>query len=127
MRSPPQPRYRRASRPGPIRVRIGVHTGTPLVTEEGYFGDDVHFVARLAAAGHGGQVLVSAATAALAASNTLVDLGEHGLKDIDGPVAILQLGEGAFPPLKTISNTNLPRPRARSSAGSASSRGSSAG
>ncbi|HET9674881.1 MAG TPA: tetratricopeptide repeat protein [Gaiellaceae bacterium] len=95
---------------GPIRVRIGVHTGTPLVTDEGYFGDDVHFVARLAAAGHGGQILVSTATAALVGSDSLVALGEHGLKDIDGAVAIFQLGDGAFPPLKTISNTNLPRP-----------------
>ncbi len=91
-------------------MRIGVHTGTPLVTEEGYFGDDVHFVARLAAAGHGGQILVSTATAALVGPDSLVELGEHGLKDIDGPVAIFQLGAGAFPPLKTISNTNLPRP-----------------
>ena len=95
---------------GPIRVRIGVHTGTPLVTDEGYFGDDVHFVARLAAAGHGGQILVSTATAALVGSDSLVELGEHVLKDIDGPVAIFQLGAGSFPPLKTISNTNLPRP-----------------
>ena len=95
---------------GPIRVRSGVHTGAPLLTEEGYFGDDVHFVARLAAAGHGGQVLVSSATAALAGADSLVALGEHGLKDIDGPVAIFQLNAGTFPPLKTISNTNLPRP-----------------
>ena len=52
--------------PGPIRVRIGLHTGTALVTDEGYVGDDVHFAARIAAAGHGGQILVSDATAALA-------------------------------------------------------------
>jgi class 3 adenylate cyclase len=44
---------------GPIRVRVGVHTGTPLLTEEGYVGGDVHRAARIAAAGHGGQVLVS--------------------------------------------------------------------
>ena len=50
---------------GPIRVRAGLHTGTPLLAEEGYVGDDVHRAARIAAAGHGGQVLVSAATASL--------------------------------------------------------------
>ncbi len=42
---------------GPIQVRVGLHTGTPLVTEEGYVGDDVHFAARVAASGHGGQVV----------------------------------------------------------------------
>ncbi len=48
---------------GPIRVRMGVHTGTPRVTDEGYVGPDVHRAARIAAAGHGGQILVSASTA----------------------------------------------------------------
>jgi predicted ATPase len=94
---------------GPIQVRIGLHTGTPLLTEEGYIGDDVHFGARVAASSHGGQVVLSSATAALV-ELPLTDLGEHRLKDIEGPVAIFQLGEGSFPPLKTISNTNLPRP-----------------
>src|SRR5207245_9956548 len=50
---------------GPIRVRMGLHTGTPHLTEEGYVGVDVHRAARIAACGHGGQVLVSASTAAL--------------------------------------------------------------
>jgi predicted ATPase len=94
---------------GPIRVRVGLHTGTPLLTEESYVGDDVHFAARVAASGHGGQVVCSAATAELV-ELPLTDLGEHRLKDIAQPVAIFQLGVGAFPPLKTISNTNLPRP-----------------
>ena len=44
---------------GPIRVRIGLHTGTPLLTEEGYVGDDVHLAARVGASGHGGQVVFS--------------------------------------------------------------------
>ncbi len=44
---------------GPIQVRAGLHTGTALVTEEGYVGEDVHRAARIAAAGHGGQVLIS--------------------------------------------------------------------
>ena len=46
----------------PLRVRMGVHTGEPVVTDEGYVGLDVHRAARIAAAGHGGQVLVSQAT-----------------------------------------------------------------
>jgi predicted ATPase len=94
---------------GPIQVRVGLHTGEPLVTEEGYVGDDVHFAARVAAAGHGGQVICSAATAELVAS-PLTDLGEHRLKDIAEAVSIFQLGSSTFPPLKTISNSNLPRP-----------------
>src|SRR5262245_49624757 len=44
---------------GPIRVRMGLHTGEPVVTDEGYVGMDVHRAARVAAAGHGGQILVS--------------------------------------------------------------------
>jgi predicted ATPase/predicted negative regulator of RcsB-dependent stress response len=95
---------------GPIQVRIGVHTGTPLVTEEGYVGDDVHLAARVGASGHGGQVIFSQATRELADGLPLTDLGEHRLKDIPEAVSIFQLGSERFPPLKTISNTNLPRP-----------------
>ena len=94
---------------GPIRVRMGVHTGRPHVGREGYVGEDVHLAARIAAAGHGGQVLVSQATRALV-DGGLADLGEHRVKDFSEPVWIFQLGEERFPPLKTISNTNLPRP-----------------
>src|ERR687892_976781 len=65
---------------GPISVRVGLHTGTPLLTAEGYVGGDVHRAARIAACGHGGQVLVSHSTAALIEpSNSLLqalsDLG----------------------------------------------------
>jgi predicted ATPase len=101
--------FTRALAPGPIRVRVGLHTGTPLLTDEGYVGDDIHFGARIAASAHGGQVVVSRATRELA-GDSLVELGEHRLKDIAEPVAIYQLGDGRFPPLKTISNTNLPTP-----------------
>jgi predicted ATPase/class 3 adenylate cyclase len=93
----------------PIRVRMGVHTGTPHLTEEGYVGHDVHRGARIAASGHGGQVLLSRETCELAEVE-VTDLGEHRLKDLEGPVSIFQLGSERFPPLKTISNTNLPRP-----------------
>jgi len=97
---------------GPIRVRIGAHTGTPLRTHGGYVGEDVHLAARVAASAHGGQVVLSRATGELLdeGSFTLIDLGEHRLKDIKDAVAIFQLGDGHFPPLKTIANTNLPRP-----------------
>ncbi len=95
---------------GPISLRIGLHTGTPLLTDEGYVGDDVHFAARVAASGHGGQVLLSKSARELVAGLSVTDLGEHRLKDIEGAVAIYQLGDKTFPPLKTISNTNLPRP-----------------
>jgi predicted ATPase/class 3 adenylate cyclase len=95
---------------GPIRVRIGLHTGTPLLTDEGYVGPDVHRAARIAAAGHGGQVLVSGATAALLQPSTLRDLGLHRLKDLNSPERIFQAGDGEHPPLKTIANTNLPHP-----------------
>jgi len=95
---------------GPIRVRMGIHTGTPYLTAEGYVGGDVHRAARIAAAGHGGQVLVSASTAALAASDGLRDLGQHRLKDLTGPERIFQIGADEHPPLQSLSNTNLPVP-----------------
>jgi predicted ATPase/class 3 adenylate cyclase len=96
--------------PGPIRVRIGIHTGTPHVAEEGYVGVDVHRAARIAAAGHGGQVLVSAATAALVDADELRDLGEHRLKDLSAPERIYQLGDREFTALKSLYRTNLPVP-----------------
>jgi predicted ATPase/class 3 adenylate cyclase len=96
---------------GRIRVRMGLHTGQPHLTSEGYVGHVVHLAARICAAGHGGQVLVSKASAeALREGQELTDLGEHRLKDFAQPVWIYQLGSRSFPPLKTISNTNLPRP-----------------
>jgi predicted ATPase/class 3 adenylate cyclase len=94
---------------GPIRIRMGLHTGEPHLTAEGYVGQDVHLGARIAAAGHGGQILLSATTQAYL-DGGVTKLGEHRLKDFAEPVAIFQLGDERFPPLKTISNTNLPRP-----------------
>jgi predicted ATPase len=94
---------------GPIQVRVGVHTGTPLLTEEGYVGADVNRAARIAAAGHGGQVLVSSSTSSLV-DLQLIDLGEHRLKDLSAPERISQLGDRDFPPLKTLYRTNLPVP-----------------
>jgi predicted ATPase len=93
---------------GPLSVRMGVHTGEPVVTDEGYVGIDVHRAARIAAAGHGGQILVSQSTRDLAGSDGLRDLGEHRLKDMSAPERIYQLGDGDFPPLKSLNNSNLP-------------------
>src|SRR3954464_12389750 len=98
-----------ALRDRPIRVRMGVHTGEPLVTDEGYVGIDVHRAARIAAAGHGGQVLLSQATRELVDANGLVHLGEHRLKDLAVPERIYQLGAGSFPPLKSLHRNNLPQ------------------
>ena len=95
---------------GPIRVRMGIHTGTPLVTSEGYVGADVHRAARIAAVGHGGQVLVSASTTCLIGNEGLRDLGDHRLKDLSAPERIFQLGDADFPPLKSLHQTNLPVP-----------------
>jgi predicted ATPase/class 3 adenylate cyclase len=93
---------------GPIRVRIGLHTGEPTVTEEGYVGIDVHRAARIAAAGHGGQILLSQATRDLVRADRLRDLGVHRLKDLAAPERLYQLGEDEFPPLQTVDQTNLP-------------------
>src|SRR3954449_5337247 len=102
---------RRALEGGPIRVRIGIHTGTPTVTDEGYVGIDVHKAARIAAAAHGGQIVVSDETRArLADELPLYDLGEHRVKDFEQAIPLFQVGDETFPPLKTISNTNLPHP-----------------
>jgi class 3 adenylate cyclase len=94
---------------GPITVRIGLHTGEPRVTGEGYVGREVHRAARIAACAHGGQVVLSKETRELVAAE-VTDLGEHRVKDFAEPVWLFQVGDERFPPLKTISNTNLPRP-----------------
>src|ERR1051325_10754203 len=85
-----------------IPVRMGLHTGTPLLTSEGYVGHDVHKAARIASAGHGRQILVSAASAALVEADGLRDLGEHRLKDLSASERIYQLGDGDFPPPEKI-------------------------
>ena len=106
----------RALAAGPIRVRMGLHTGEPTVTDEGYVGLDVHKGARVAAVGHGGQVLLSQTTRALV-DHEVRDLGVHRLKDLSAPERIYQLEisglPGDFPLLKTIEAgmKNLPAPR----------------
>ena len=84
-----------------VRVRIGIHTGDPLRVEGSYVGLDVHRAARICAAGHGGQVLLSETTrAALRAPAALRDLGAHQLRGLDQPERLYQLGAGEFPALR---------------------------
>src|SRR6266511_5785945 len=85
---------------GPIRVRMGLHTGTPLVAEENYVGYDVHRAARIAAVAHGGQVVVSASTAALTGRDGRRGLGGHRVTLAAFPGRLYQRGEGDFPPLQ---------------------------
>ena len=92
---------------GPIRVRIGIHTGEPLIVAGSYVGLDIHKAARICAAAHGGQVLVSQATRDLAGAE-LRDLGEFRLKDLTAPERLYQLGADEFPPLRTLRAANLP-------------------
>jgi len=82
----------------PVRVRIGIHTGEAMLAEDdGYAGVAVHRAARICAVARGGQVLVSQATHAVIADQeeelgfTLVDAGEHRMKDLDWPVRLYQL------------------------------------
>ncbi len=95
---------------GPVRVRMGLHTGEPTRTDEGYVGMDVHRAARICAAGHGGQVVVSGSTRELVEDSELHDLGEHRLKDLSEPQRLYQIGDAEFPPLRTLHQTNLPVP-----------------
>ena len=93
-----------------VRVRMGIHTGEPAVGDEGYLGLDVVRAARLSAAGHGGQVLLSETTRALVDPDDLdgvglIDLGEHRLKDMRRRERIYQLViaglQTDFRPLRT--------------------------
>jgi predicted ATPase len=93
---------------GPVRVRMGLHTGEPLLTGEGYVGFDVHKAARICSAGHGGQILVSERTRLAVADLELRPLGLHRLKDLTAPEPLYQVGEAQFPPLKSLNQSNLP-------------------
>ena len=88
----------------PVRVRTGLHTGTPTLGEDGYVGVDVHRASRICDAGHGGQILVSDATrSALAGGHELRELGVFTLPDLPEPERIFQLEDGrahTFPPLR---------------------------
>ncbi len=103
-----------------VRVRMGLHTGEPVSGEVGFVGLDVHRAARICAAGHGGQIVVSRTTRdlgldGLPAELQLLDLGEHALKDLTSPERLFQVVAPGlrrdFPPLRTIAARphNLPR------------------
>jgi predicted ATPase/class 3 adenylate cyclase len=94
-------------------VRMGIHTGDIELAGSEYVGIDINRAARIAAAAHGGQVLLSAATEALVAAElpdgvTTLDLGDHRLKDLDLPERIYQLViaglRAEFPPIRSISS-----------------------
>jgi predicted ATPase/class 3 adenylate cyclase len=93
---------------GTIRVRIGIHTGEPTLTSEGYVGIDVHRAARICAAAHGGQVVLSQVTCKELDVDGVRDLGMHRLKDLGAPEKLFQLGADDFPPLRSLNATNLP-------------------
>jgi predicted ATPase/class 3 adenylate cyclase len=104
---------------GQVRVRMGIHTGDGRLDADGeYVGTDVHRAARVAAAGHGGQVLISEATSTLVADQLptgveLRALGEHRLKDLR-PERLFQLVAAGlrtdFPPIRSLDlqPNNLP-------------------
>src|SRR5829696_8260169 len=105
--------------PGPIRVRMAVHVGAAEERDADYFGPAVNRVARLLAAGHGGQVLLSLPAAELVHDSLsedirLLDMGGHRLKDLDRAERIFQVAEPGleteFPPLSTLEHrpNNLP-------------------
>jgi predicted ATPase/class 3 adenylate cyclase len=105
---------------GPVRVRIGLHTGEgTLRGPDAYVGIDLHRAARIGGCGHGGQTLLSSEAADLAdrvlpPGSHLVDLGRHELKDLAYPEHLYQLSvdglPGEFPPLRTsiVATDNLP-------------------
>ena len=99
-----------------IRVRMGLHSGTCEERDGDYFGPEVNRTARLEAAAHGGQIVLSATTAELfstvpATGITLVNLGEHRLKDLTRPERVSQVAASGlatdFPPLRSLSNPAL--------------------
>jgi predicted ATPase/class 3 adenylate cyclase len=100
-----------------VRLRIGIHTGEPELASEGYVGTDVHIAARICAAAHGGQVVVSQAVRHLVGEEPLAGvsfrpLGRHRFKDIPHPEPIFQLVAAglaeSFPPLQTLGGATLP-------------------
>ena len=103
----------------PIRVRMGLHTGTPVLSDEGYVGVDVHRAARVAALAHGGQIVASPATVALLDGEAIRDLGLHRLKDFDAGLVSTRLASATSRPCErrqrrpSDPDDALPRPGAR--------------
>ncbi|HSS67274.1 MAG TPA: adenylate/guanylate cyclase domain-containing protein [Nocardioidaceae bacterium] len=101
-----------------VRVRMGLHTGEPIPHDGAYVGIDVHRAARISAAAHGGQIVVSSSTASLVsgslpAGTRLRDLGDHRLKDLESLEHVYQLDvdglPNSFPPLRSLgASSTLP-------------------
>jgi len=102
-----------------VRVRMGLHTGEPILTAGGYVGMDVHRASRICSAGHGGQILLSQTTRDLVENDlppgvSLRDVGEHRLKDLQKHERLFQVIipdlPSDFPPLKSLDTlpNNLP-------------------
>ncbi len=94
-----------------LKVRIGLHTGEGVVHDGGYIGLDVHRAARIGAAAHGGQTVLSATTCdLLSASVSVHALGEYWLKDLPEPERLFQLGSEHHPPIRSLRRASLPEP-----------------
>jgi len=99
-----------------IHMRIGIHTGEPEVSDEGYVGLDVHVAARICSAAHGGQIVVSRLTRDFVGDDapeiSFRPLGSHRLRDVTSPLPLFQLVapgiEESFPPLQTLAGATLP-------------------
>jgi predicted ATPase/class 3 adenylate cyclase len=93
-----------------VAVRMGIHTGTTDERDGDYFGPTMNRAARLMAAGHGGQILLSAVTAQLLDAADLTDLGEQRLKDLANPERVYQVGHQTFPALRTTGSATVQLP-----------------
>ena len=101
---------------GPLLVRTGLHTGEAEQRDGDYFGTAVNRAARVMTIAHGGQILCSRVTAELAGEAFPVrSLGEHRLRDLGAAEELFQVGDGVFPPLRSVDivPTNLPLARDR--------------
>jgi predicted ATPase/class 3 adenylate cyclase len=97
-----------------LRVRMGLHVGEAVERNGDYFGPSVNLCARIMSAAHGGQIVCTGAVAETLRGRSVVDLGEHLLRDLEVPVRIWQLtADGlapTFPPLRSVDHlrSNLP-------------------
>ncbi|MGQ0551200.1 MAG: tetratricopeptide repeat protein [Armatimonadota bacterium] len=103
-----------------VRVRMGLHTGEPALSDGGYVGLDVHRAARICSAGHGGQILLSRTTRDLVEHDlpddaALRDLGRHRLKDLAHSEHLYQVVHPGlpsdFPPLRSVATRSIGLPR----------------
>ena len=97
---------------------MGIHLGEADERGGDYFGSAVNIAARVAAAGHGGQILVTDLVMSAVGSDALdlgmTDLGDHSLRDVPDPVRLWQVGADEYPPLRTATiRSNLPTPPTR--------------